>query len=205
MRLADDDLPAGELRQVEGVQRLAALHQHVVGDVDHVVDRRDADRRQPLRRATPGSGRSSRRESPGPCSAGKARGIRARRLARSSTFVVPDLRRRPRAASAARSEQHGRFAGDADVPQAIGPVAGDFEVDRQVVADRRGRSRGSSPAIISRSASSAGVMSSVTYSFSQFQETSMGSVCDCERAAKCDRSKTAAGTARRSCRTRGCR
>ena len=37
--LADDDLPAGQLGQVEGVQRLAALHQHVVGDVDHVVDR----------------------------------------------------------------------------------------------------------------------------------------------------------------------
>ena len=35
--------PPFELAEIEGVQRLPALHQHVVADVDHVVDRRDAD------------------------------------------------------------------------------------------------------------------------------------------------------------------
>ncbi len=36
---ADDDLLAAQLVEVEGVQRLAALHQDVVRDVDDVVDR----------------------------------------------------------------------------------------------------------------------------------------------------------------------
>jgi hypothetical protein len=35
--------------------------------------------------------------------------------------------------------EHRRFAGDADVPQAIGPVAGHFQVDGKVVAQRLGR------------------------------------------------------------------
>ena len=34
--------------EVEGVQRLAAFHHHVVGDVDHVVDHGDADGPQPI-------------------------------------------------------------------------------------------------------------------------------------------------------------
>ena len=70
--------PPVELGQIEGVQRLAALHQHVVGDVDDVVDRRDADRRQPRGPATRARPDLARRESPGPCSAGRARGSRAR-------------------------------------------------------------------------------------------------------------------------------
>ncbi len=49
-------LPPAELRQVEGVQRLAAFDQHVVGDVDDVVDRRDADGFQAIRAATAGLG-----------------------------------------------------------------------------------------------------------------------------------------------------
>jgi hypothetical protein len=44
VRLADDDLlPADQLR-VERVERLAALEQDVVGDVDDVVDRADPGR-----------------------------------------------------------------------------------------------------------------------------------------------------------------
>ena len=34
--------------QIERMERLAALHQHIVRDVDDVVDRRDADRRQSI-------------------------------------------------------------------------------------------------------------------------------------------------------------
>ena len=45
---ADDDLRPAELGVIEGVQRLAALHEHVVGDVHDVVDRRHAHGRQPV-------------------------------------------------------------------------------------------------------------------------------------------------------------
>ena len=41
---ADDDLAAVELVEIEGVQRLAAFHEDVVGDIDDVVDRPNAQR-----------------------------------------------------------------------------------------------------------------------------------------------------------------
>ena len=43
----DPNLRAAELRQVEGMHRLAELEQHVVGDVDDVADRADAGSLQP--------------------------------------------------------------------------------------------------------------------------------------------------------------
>src|SRR5207237_574759 len=39
--------PTANAREVEGVQRLAALEHHVVGDVDHVVDRAHAETLEP--------------------------------------------------------------------------------------------------------------------------------------------------------------
>ena len=73
-------------------------------------------------------------------------------------------------------EQHGRFAGDADVSQAIGPVAGHFQVDAEIAADVLGRF-----VVEPRHHQPVGQLlglrsSSGTYSFSQFQETSMAGV-----------------------------
>ena len=48
LRLAHDDLPALQLVGIEGVQGLAQLMLHEVGDVHHVVDRLEADALQAL-------------------------------------------------------------------------------------------------------------------------------------------------------------
>ena len=41
--------PPGQFREVEGVQRLPALHQDVIGNVDDVVDRQQSDRLEAVR------------------------------------------------------------------------------------------------------------------------------------------------------------
>ena len=64
-RTANPDFPAGELLEVERVHRLSELEQHVVGDVDDVVDRAHAGglqpRRQPGRRGPDGDVGDGRR------------------------------------------------------------------------------------------------------------------------------------------------
>ena len=67
--LADDDLRPAETRIIEGVQRLAAFHEHVVGNVHHVVDGRDADGRQPVDEPRAGFPSPSVRGPLGPCTA----------------------------------------------------------------------------------------------------------------------------------------
>ena len=162
-----------EAGQVEGVQRLAAFHQHVVRDVDDVVDRRDAHGRQPARPARPGLGRLSPPESRGPYSGDKAGGIRCARLASVST-VGPGPADPTGGSFNSPLPQHRHFPGHADMPQAIGPVAGHFQIDGQIAADLL-VSSWFSPASISRRSSSAAGMSSCTYCFNQFQETIMAS------------------------------
>ncbi len=192
--------PAGQLGQIEGVQRLAAFHQHVVGDVDHVVDRGDADRRQPIDQPRRGSARPSRRESRGPCSAGIAAGCRSRTCASSSTGVAPVARARPRAASA-----RGPTAPTTSRAMPMCPrQSGRLLVTSRSIARSSPTGSVSSwfrPAIISRSANSAGVMSSVTYCFSQFQETSIGVHCRSDPVDQnwCKKPHVVA------CRTRECR
>ena len=172
LRLADDDLPAGEPGQIEGVQRLAALHQHVVGDVDDVVDRADADRGQPLdqpRRAGPDLDAAHRR---GPCSAGIGRDSRSRTFASSAIDgrCAPAARRR-------ESSAGGRTARPTSRAMPMWPrQSGRLLVTSRLIARSSPTACVSSwlsPAIISRSAKSAGVMSSVTYCFNQSQETIM--------------------------------
>ncbi len=46
---ADDDAGTGEAVEVEGVERLVAFEEHVVGDVDDVADGTEAGLREPLR------------------------------------------------------------------------------------------------------------------------------------------------------------
>ena len=198
--------PPFELGEIERVQRLAALHQHVVADIDHVVDRRHADRLQPPGHPLAGSGRSSRRESPGPCNAEHRSGQSIRTLTSLSTGVLPSagLRggQRQRRCPTAR-----RFPGRCR----CGPGSrADCWSPPGRWPDRRRPPRSLSwfsPAIISRRSNSSSGMSSGTYCFSQFQETIMGAVrsglgIDTNVT---NRFKTGARTARRSCRTRGCR
>src|SRR5205085_5180373 len=44
---ADDDRLPSDLREVVRMERMAERHHHVVGDVDDVVDRTEADRLEP--------------------------------------------------------------------------------------------------------------------------------------------------------------
>ena len=53
-RGADVDFAFGEARLVKGMERLADFHHHVVGDIDDVVDRADADGFEPVRAASRG-------------------------------------------------------------------------------------------------------------------------------------------------------
>ena len=134
-RIADDDLTAIQLVEVERVQRLAAFHQHVIGGVDHIVDRRNAESRQstghPCRAgldlyAADYSGRIAQTE----------RAIRASRV--RTGRLVYCFRRGCRGDLERFFEQHRRLAGDADMSQTVGPVTCNFEIDRQIVADGLG-------------------------------------------------------------------
>ena len=131
--LADDDLAAVKLRQIESVQRLAALHEHVVGDVHDVVDRGDAERRQPRDEPRRAGADLDAANHPGriPRAELGAFERHARQIARRD-FAGPRISRRQLERPA---EQHGRLAGDPDVAQAIGPIARHFEVDGQIIAD----------------------------------------------------------------------
>ena len=171
-RLADDDLAAAAAWQVEGVQRLAAFHQHVVGDVDHVVDRGRCRASSAAGPASWGWGRSSRRESRGPCSGSRDRGSRSRTLTSSVDGRWPSGgcgggNRQRHVRTARRFRGRCRYA--------PGSRAGCWSPPDRWPGRRRPPRVPSwfSPAIISRRSSSAGDMSSGTYSFSQFQETIM--------------------------------
>lgn len=118
--------------EVEGMQRLPAFEQHVVGRVGDVVDRSLAEGFKPL--AEPRGTRPDFQAANDP-----------RRILRTQIGALVGHR-----------GGVGRFCGgrfrlgirhfeclpaedgnlrNADVPQAIGPVAGDFQVDRDVVTD----------------------------------------------------------------------
>ncbi len=124
---------AREFPVVERVQRLAALHHHVVRNIDDVVDRRDADRRQAVHQpigtgtdadAANHAGRVARAE------------IRAIDPHAHQIFHPRLAFRRPCRGDRQRAiPQHGNFPRDADMAEAVGPVARDLQVDRQVVAD----------------------------------------------------------------------
>ena len=136
-RFAHDDLAAFELRQVEGVQRLPAFHQHVVGNVDHVVDRRNADRGQAV--GQPGRARLDAHAANHPrrIAAAERRAVDAdlgKILHSARAFARRRRRQRERPI-----EQHGRLARDTDMAQAVGPIAGHFQVDGEVAAVGLGR------------------------------------------------------------------
>jgi hypothetical protein len=134
---ADDDAPLGELVEVEGVQRLAAFQQHVVGDVDDVVDRWHAQRRQtPLHPIGAGGDLDAANEAGGIARTefGAFQGDAGERVDRGRSGFRGGRRKVQFAV-----EQDGHFAGDAEVAQAIGTVRGDLEIDGQVALAILGR------------------------------------------------------------------
>ena len=131
-RRADDDLRPAELVVVEGVQRLAALHEHVVGDVYDVVDRRQAHGRQPVDEPPRAFLDRDAADHAGRVAGAQLRAVdpHANQLAhRRGPF------RRPRGRGL-----HRLVGQDRDLPrhpemaQTIRPIAGHLEVDGQVVA-----------------------------------------------------------------------
>ena len=130
---ADDDLRAVEFRIVERVQRLPAFHHHVVRDIDHVVDQPNADRRQTIRQPIGTWPHADAANHP-------------RRVARAQIGAIDAhadevfhsrlaFRRTSRGDRQGAIPQHGNFPRDADMAQAIGPVAGHLQIDGQIVAD----------------------------------------------------------------------
>ena len=126
-----DDGRIRHARGVEGVQRMAELPQHVVGDVDHVADRPEPAR--PQARGHPG--RRGRDLQPADHAQRVARaevrrlhpdaGQRARRLPR---LAQRDLRRAQPPAG-----QRGQLAGHAQHRQAVRPVGRDLDLEHVVV------------------------------------------------------------------------
>ena len=137
---------AVERVEVEGVERLAHLPQHEVGDVDHVVDRADADRfepaHQPVRaRAQPHVLEHARRVARAEARLGHGHARERRGRARRSRAARAAGRR------SVDTAQDGDLAREPDVVHAVGAVAGDVDVEQRVVAldldvlDARARAR----------------------------------------------------------------
>ena len=119
-------------KRISGLmQRLAALHQHVVRDIDDVVDHRLADRRQPRGHlrwrgldldAADHTGRIARAKLG---AIDRDAGVVPQIVGNPTRFVAGDCHSRLRHVEG-QAAQHGGFAGDADVSQAIGPIARDL-------------------------------------------------------------------------------
>ncbi len=126
---AHDDAAPREPRQVEGVQRLVALEQHVVGDVDHVADRTHARLHQPLRHPR---GRRPHRDARDPAEvAGAAVRVvdhhgdvtRHLGIARRVRLRHPEV----------EAEVRGQLARQSDDAHRVGAVGRDGEVEDGVV------------------------------------------------------------------------
>ena len=136
-RLADDDFRPLEPAQIEHVQRLAALHHHVVADIHHVVDHRHPD-------AVQATGQPSRTRTDlhAPNHAGR---VTRAEVGTSDRHLrdLPHLRttgRRLRIGDPQRLRpQHGDLPRYAEMAQAVGTVTGHLQVNGQVLADALGR------------------------------------------------------------------
>ena len=136
-RLADHDPALAEPRQIEGMQRLAAFQQHVVRNVDHVVDHRDPDRAEAFGEPL-GTG-------PDPAATNHARdvaGAKRRRLDgdRSQPSDGRIAGRRCRGGNAqAAIPQHGHFPRDAEMPETVRTIARDFQINAKIAGHLGGR------------------------------------------------------------------
>ena len=137
LRVADDDAATLESREIEGVQRLTAFHQHVVRDVDNVADHRDPQRLQAALHPRRTGGHLD--------AADHARNV-TRAEFRALDLDPRQRRRRHRDFRGLRIRdvqrplpQHGDLPRNTHVPQAIRAIAGDLQIDRQIVTDLLGR------------------------------------------------------------------
>ena len=131
---SDHDLLPMQFRQIERMQRLTAFHQHVIGDVDNVIDRSDPDGFQsfdyPCRTGT------NLHSSNDPRVVLRTE-IRALDGDRGHGIGFCGTRFRGGGRNLERLlREHGGFAGDPQVTEAIGSVAGHFEIDTPVRIDR---------------------------------------------------------------------
>ena len=140
-REAHDD-GAFEQSVVVGVQRLAQLEHHVVGDVDDRRNRTDAAALEAL--LHPGGRRRARHRFPRSC-AKRSEGTppaSSTRTARSARACRPATRQSA-ALSSGGAGDRGDLARDAEHRQAVGAIRRDLERDQRVVElrARRGRRR----------------------------------------------------------------
>ncbi len=131
-RAADDDAALGQAPVVEGVERLAALHHHVVRHVDEVVDGPHADRFEPR-----GQPRGAR---PHPDAADDPGGVERAEVGlghldpREGADGVREFVERDIGQAERKAEGGSNLAGDADVAEAVGPVARDLHQEARVAA-----------------------------------------------------------------------
>ena len=184
--------------QVERVHRVPQLEEHVVGDVDDVVDRADAGRGEPL--GEPGGRRADADVSDGGAVARASRGV----LYRDAQGLDRVGRHRAqvgvRGHAARRVVARRDLARQPDQAQAVGPVRRDFEIDDGVVVgdvsrrtgtgDSPDRRRPRSPPCAGRVRAAAALTGTSTSSRSQETRTFTAG--------------TAPGSAGRSRRTGGC-
>ena len=174
------------------MQRLAALHQHIVRDIHHVVDRRrcpaSASRsRQPLRAGAD----LHTANHPGRVATGRARGTRSATLVKLAHGVLPSRGCGSRHAAAARFHSTAISRATPMCPRQSG---------RLLVTSRS----------IARSSPTASLPSWFKPGHHQPLGPLRPAACPGPRnpsanSRKQASSRTAPGTARRSCRTRGCR
>jgi len=135
-RTAHHDARPFQLGIIEGVQRLPAFHQHVVADVHHVVDRCKAHRLQapdqPARRGP----HFHPPDDPRGVSRAKVGAVDLHFDELFNRCVT--LRRACLGNVQFAAEEHGHFPGDAQMPQAVGPVARHFQVDGQIASHLAG-------------------------------------------------------------------
>ncbi len=148
-RAADDDLAAAEEGVIEGVDGVAELEHHEVGDVDDVVDGADPEALQAV--FEPQGRRADRDVDDG----GRAVGRAALEVVDGDAHEIVDrLRLREARRCVGRREvpgqlvKRGRLAREADVTERVGAIRRDVDVEDEVVdggerlAERGARLRG---------------------------------------------------------------
>ena len=126
---AADHQRAADFRGVKGVQRLADLVEHEVGDVDDVVDRAQADRFEPLLQPGRAFADGDAGDADGGVEGAGFRGLDVDAF-RGETIALGDLEVGER-----DFEQGRHFARHAVVAQQVGAVRGDLDFEQHVVVE----------------------------------------------------------------------
>ena len=133
----------GHLVEVEGVERVAQLEQHQVGDVDHVGDGADAAALQPPLQPERRRADGDPLDHPGGVAGALLRRLDADLDRLGGGRAV--LARRGGRVLEGRAQRGRHLAGDAQVREGVGPVGGDVDLEQHVLEPERrgdGRARG---------------------------------------------------------------